>query len=113
MHRARVLNEVQARPRIAREELGGEQIAFQAITARAGQHDVAGNVRATVRERMDVIERREIKLQRSSAVDAPSAAVAHGGALDCPLLVPGVDLLCSPGLARDARKGNPVNVPPL
>ena len=64
MHRASVDDEVLPRPRISREELGRQQIALEAIAARAGEHDVARSVSAAVRQRMHVVERREIELER-------------------------------------------------
>ena len=88
MHCPRVQDEVQTGPRESREELGGKQIALEAIAARAGENDVPGNVRASTRERMDVIQRGKIEFKRRRAVDAAAAAVAHGGALDGSFLMP-------------------------
>jgi hypothetical protein len=82
-------DEVRARPRESREELGGEQIAFQTIAARAGKDDVPGNVRAAARQWMYVVKRRKVELERRRAVHATAAAVAHRGAFDGSLLMSG------------------------
>src|SRR5689334_1321284 len=82
MDRSRVGDEVLACPRIASEELGRQQIAFEAIAGATREHDVAGNVRASMRQRVNVIERGEIEFQMSAAVYAATATVAHGRSLD-------------------------------
>jgi hypothetical protein len=63
MDRTRVRDEVESRPRMAREEFSRQQIAFQAIAPRASEDDVAGSVRAAVGERMDVVESRRVELE--------------------------------------------------
>lgn len=99
MNRARVRDEIDPGPRIPSEELGREQIAFQSVTTPAGEYQVARRVRSTVRQRVHVVERREIELEKRGAVDAAPSAVAHGGALDRAFLVSGGNLL---GAARSA-----------
>ena len=63
VHRARVRDEVEPRPRMAREEFSRQQIALQAIAPRAGEDDVAGSVRAAVGERMNVVEGRRVEFE--------------------------------------------------
>jgi len=77
MHRSSVRDEILSCPRIAGEEFGRQQVAFETIAARAGENEVPGNVRATVRQRMDMIERCEVELEGRSAVHAAPAAIAH------------------------------------
>lgn len=97
MHRARVCDEVQSRQRIPGEKFGWEEIAFESVTPSAGEDDVARCVRAAVRERVHVIERREIELQCGSAIDASAAAVAHRGVFDRSFLGTGRDVFGSAG----------------
>ena len=75
-------DEVRPGPRMADEELVGQQIALEAVAAVAGGDDVARRVGAAVCEWIDVIEGREPELERPGAVDAAPAAVAHGCALE-------------------------------
>src|SRR5438874_1267038 len=112
MHGARVQDEVQPGPREPGEEFARQHVALQAVTSRACRHEVAGDVGAAVSDRMDVVESREVKFQRRGAVHTPPAAVAHGGALDRPLLGPGADLLRAPGDAGGSGKGYAVKVTP-
>ena len=84
---SRVCDEVLARPRIASEELRRKKIAFEAVARPAREHDVALHVCAAMRERVNVIERREIEFQMRAAIDAAAAAIAHGRTLDGALLV--------------------------
>jgi hypothetical protein len=79
MCRVRISNEIRARPGKSYEKFGGEHVAFEAVAPAAGENDVAWGVRAAVRQRMDVVERREVELQSGGAIDAPPAAVSHGG----------------------------------
>jgi hypothetical protein len=64
-----------------------------------------------VRERIDVIERREIKLERGGAIDTAAAAVAHRGALDRALLISGGEASSAPNGAGNAREGYTVKMP--
>jgi hypothetical protein len=88
MHRSGVRDEILAGPGVAREELRRQEIAFEAIARSAGENDVARNVRAAVRQRLNVIQRGEIEFQVRAAVHAAAAAIAHGRTLDGALLVP-------------------------
>jgi len=85
MHGSRVAHEVRARPRIPSKELVREHIALEAITRRTRRDQVAGSVWPSVRDRVYVIERRDVERQRNGAVDAASAAIAHGSVLECTL----------------------------
>jgi len=67
---------------MAREEVLRQLIGFQQIARPARDNEVARRVRAAMCERMDVIERGDGDVKRCRAVHAPTAAVAHGGALD-------------------------------
>jgi len=89
MHCSRVHDEVRTRPRESTEELGGQEIALESIAPCTGEYDVPGNVCATARERVDVIQRRKIEFKRRRAVDAAAATVAHGRALDRSFLMSG------------------------
>src|SRR4030095_12643155 len=104
MHRASVEDEIVSRPWVAGEEFGRQQITFQSVAPRTGRDDVAGYVGPAVRERVHVIERREIEIKLRSAIHAPASAVAHRGALDRALLVAGTDLFGAPCHARRSRK---------
>src|ERR1043166_1909779 len=111
MHGAGVEDEVQPCPRITGEELGGEQVALEAIAAGTCGDDVAGGVGTAVRQRMDVVERGELKVQRRGAVHTAPAAVAHRGALDGSLLVARANLLGATRDSRGSRKGDAVKRP--
>ena len=111
MHRARIGDEILARPRIAREKLRRQQITLETITPSARQDDVAWRVRTTMRQRMHMIERREVELELSGAVDAAPATVAHGCAFDRSLLRAWLDRLGSAIYARSAGEGDTVKVP--
>jgi hypothetical protein len=66
-----------------------------------------------VRERMDMVERREVEVERRRAVDAAASAIAHRGALDRPLLISGSRLRGASrgaGWTGGSRKGHVVNV---
>jgi hypothetical protein len=60
---------------------------------------------------MHVIERREIELERGGAVDTATSAVAHRGALDRSLLVPGRNGLGPAARAGQAWEGDTVKMP--
>lgn len=93
MHRSRMGDEVEPGPRMAGEEFRGQQVALEAIAARAGEDEVAGDVRAAVRERMDVVERGVVEIEQRGAVDAPTVAVPHRRVFDGALLMSGRDVL--------------------
>jgi len=103
--------EVDPRPGKAREELVGEKIAFEAITARAGEDQVARHVSAAVRERVHVVQRREIELEPDRAVDAAATAVTHSGSFDGSFLMSGGDRLGPARGTRGAREGGAVELP--
>src|SRR5262245_53940126 len=104
MHGARVENEVQARPRESRKKLVRKKIALETIAARAGEDDVARNVRAAMRQRLHVVERSEIELEPGGAVDTAPAAVAHRSAFDGSFLMSGRNRLGAAIGAWCARK---------
>ena len=93
MHGARVVYEVQARPGIASKEISREHVALQAVTAAARGNEVAWRVNAAASQREDVVDRRDVEVERSGAVDTPAAAVTHHGVLDRTLLVAAVHAL--------------------
>jgi hypothetical protein len=111
MHRARIRDEILARPRIAREELRRQEITLEAIASTARQDDVAWRVRTTVRQRMDMIERRKVELELGRAVNTSTAAVAHGCVFDRSLLRAWLDRLRSAIHAGSAGEGDTVKVP--
>jgi len=82
VHGSRVAHEVRTRPRVPSEELVREHIALETITRGARRDQVAGSVWPSLRDRVYVIERRDVERQRNGAVDAASAAIAHGSVLE-------------------------------
>jgi hypothetical protein len=68
-------------------------------------------VSAPVRQRMHVVERRDVKLQRRTAVHAAAATVPHGRPLECSLLMAGGDLLGSTADTRRSWEGDTVEMP--
>ena len=64
------------------KELSRQLIGLQLVTRPARGDDVARRMRAPVRERVYVIQRRDCYLEVRGTVDASATAVAHGGALD-------------------------------
>src|SRR5690348_7182912 len=110
MHGAGILNEVEPRPGIAGEELGGEQIALQPIAAAAGGNEVARRVLAAFGEREDVIDCGEVEIERRGAVDAAATAVTHHGVLYRALLVADYCALVSSGASRDSGKAWQANM---
>ena len=110
MDRPGVEDEVQARPREASEKLSWQEIALQAIAPSAGEDHVARNMGAAVRKWLHVVQRGEIEFERGGAVDAPAAAVAHGGAFDRSFQMSGGDWLGPAIRARDSGEGDAVKV---
>jgi hypothetical protein len=101
---AGVLDEVETGPGVTGEEFGGEEVAFQAITASAGGDEVAGRVLAAFGEWENVIDGGEVEVQRRRAVDTAAAAVTHHGVFDGALLVAEWCALAPLGAASDSRK---------
>src|SRR5262245_35674150 len=101
MGNTRVSNEVGASPGMCGEELVRKEIALQRVAALTREDDVAGVVGTAVRERVYVIERGRLELERRGAIDAAPSAVAHGRALDGPL-VPRSAKLADAGAASAA-----------
>ena len=60
---------------------------------------------------MHVVERREVKLQRRTAVNAAAATVAHGRPLERSLLMTRGDLLGSTADAGRSWEGDTVEMP--
>jgi hypothetical protein len=96
MNGASVSHEVGASPGIGGEEFVRKVVAFQAITVRAREDDIAGMVRAPMSEWIDVIKRCRFEVEPGPAVHAAASAVAHGRALDRSL-VPGTAELTDRG----------------
>ena len=111
MHGARVVDEVQARPRTAREELTWQQIGLQTIAAATSQDEVARMVGATSGERQDVIQRGVLEIETRPAVHAAATTVTHGRALERTLLVGRMGLARTTWRARDAGESDVVIVP--
>ena len=82
MHGSSVAYEVRASPRISPEELVWEHIALETITRGARRYQVTRSMGPSVRDRVYVIQRRDVERQRNGAVDAASAAIAHGSVLE-------------------------------
>ena len=85
VHGARVSHEIRARPRISTEEFMWKHVALESIAWGACGNKVAGRVRTTMGDRVHVIERRNVERQWNGAVDAASAAIAHGSVLESTL----------------------------
>ena len=102
MRGASVLNEVEPSPRISGEELRGEQVALEAIAPAARGNEVAWRVQSALGEGENVIDCREVEVERGCAVDAAPAAITHHGVLDGPLLVAAWRALGSSGAAGDS-----------
>lgn len=110
MHRARMRDEVESRPGVSREEFGRQHVSLQPIAPCTGKDDVARNVGAAVRERVHVVERREVEVEGRGAVDTAASTVAHRRALDRSLLMAGRNVLAAAG-PRESGKSNTVKVP--
>lgn len=82
MDRARITYEVRARPGVAAEELVRKHVTLESIARPAGGDEVPGGVWPSLRHRVYVIERRDVERQWYGAVDAASAAIAHGSVLE-------------------------------
>jgi len=82
VHGARVSHEIRARPRIAAKEFMGKHVALESIAGGTCGNKVALRMGTTMRDRVYVIERRNVERQWNGAVDAASAAIAHGSVLE-------------------------------
>ena len=111
MHRPSMGDEVDPCPGISREEFRRQHVPLQPIASPAREHHVARHVRAAVRERMHVVERGVIEIERRGAVHTSAAAVTHGGSLDRSFLMSGRNVLSPAGRPREAGKGDVLNVP--
>jgi hypothetical protein len=92
MNRAGVRDEILSGPGKADEKFRRQHVPFETVAPRAGKDEVARRVSAAMCERMDVVERGEIKLQCGGAVDAPAAAIAHCRELYCSFVRPAGNL---------------------
>ena len=72
-----------------REELVRQHVGLEAVAGAAGGDEVAGGGDPALRERMDMVERRDRELERRAAVHAAAATVTHGRALGGALQVGG------------------------
>jgi len=82
MDRARIADEVRAGPGIPAEELVRKHVALEPVTRPTGRDQVSGRVRPSLRHGVYVIERGNVQRQWDGAVDAASAAIAHGSVLE-------------------------------
>ena len=82
VNRTSVPNEVRARPGIAPEKLIREHVALEPVARRTSGDKVARRVGPSLRHGVHVIERRDVERQRDGAVDAASAAIAHGSVFE-------------------------------
>ncbi len=87
MHHAGVEQEVHPSQRVANEEVVRQHVALETIAGSTGRDQVAVRGHPPASTRVHVIDRRMIVLERRTAVHAAAAAVAHHGALECPLEV--------------------------
>src|SRR5690348_17327590 len=104
MHRAGVGDEVETGPGIAGEKLRRQHVSLQPVAARAGENDVARHVRAAVRERVNVVERGKVEVERRRAIDTAASTIAHRRALDRSLLMAGRNVLAAAGRSRESGK---------
>ena len=93
MNGASVVNEVEAGPGVAGEEFGGQQVAFQAITGAARSDEIAWRVDAALSQGKDVIDCRDVVVERSGAIHAAPSAITHHGVFDGAPLVGAWDAL--------------------
>ena len=105
-----VNDEVRARPWKSGKKFSGEHVALEAVAAAAGRDEVASDVRPSLGERMHVIQRGDVELERGGAVDAAPAAITHRGSLDRSLLCVWVQPPGVAGYAGDAWEGDAVAV---
>lgn len=77
VHRAGIAYEVCTGPRVAREELEGEQLTLEPIARSACDDEVAGIMCPAAREWHDVVERRGVLVEVRGAVHAALPAVAQ------------------------------------
>ena len=89
MHGACIVDEVAACPRIAKKEFRGKHVSLQSIARGTGGDHIAGRVRSTLGERMNVVERGALVFERSRAVHAATSAVSQRGELDRSLVLSG------------------------
>lgn len=87
VHGAGVVDEVESSPRIAGEEFSREEIALEAITAATRGDEIAGDMNAALGQRYDVIDGRDVEVERGGAVHTPPAAITHHCTFDRALLV--------------------------
>jgi hypothetical protein len=108
MYRARVRDEVESGQWIPNEKFRWEQIALEPVAAGAREDEVAGHVRASVGEWMDMVERGDIEVELRRAVDTTVVAVAHCGVLDGAFQTRGPDVLSArrAAEARESRQGH-------
>ena len=99
VHGSSVAYEVRARPRISPEELVWEHIALEAVTRGARRDQVARSMGPSLRDRVYVIQRRDVERQGNGAVDAASAAITHGSVLERTLEVVIVEVARAAGEA--------------
>ncbi len=78
VHRPRIAHEVFAGPRISGEEFVRHRVALEPITWGTGRHEIADLVRATARQRYDMIECGTVRIQFGGAIHTPLSAVAQG-----------------------------------
>ena len=102
MHGTSMMDEVAARPRIAHEEFSGEHVCLEPIAGRACRDDVARRMRSTLRERMHMVERGVLVVERRGAIHAAPPAIAQRGELHRSLLLRGEE---APHTAHDAAGG--------
>ena len=110
MNSASVVNEVQASPGIASEELGGEQVALEAITRATGGDEIARGVYATLCERKNVIDGGDFEVERSGAIHAAPAAITHHGVFNSALLVAAWSAFGAFGTPGGSRKTGETDV---
>ena len=89
MDRSCIAHEIGPRVRVPPEELVRQHVSLHAVTWSAGDDEVARRMRPAAGYWIDVIERRLKRIEVMAAVDAPTPAVPHRGALEGALGVPG------------------------
>jgi len=110
VHGTGVLNEIEACPGVAREELCWEQVTFEAITAAARGDEITRRMDAALRERKNVIDGGDFEVERSGAIHAAPAAITHHGVFNSALLVAAWSAFGAFGTPGGSRKTGETDV---
>jgi hypothetical protein len=80
MNGPRIREEILPRTGISEKEFEGQHIAFEPITRPTRHDQIPRRMRSAMRQWIHMIDRGEIDIEESAAIDAAAAAIAHRGA---------------------------------